>query len=151
MKTKHKKTWVVIADGARARIFLNSGPGTGLTPALDHDLTGANLSSHEIGSDRPGVTFSSAGPGRHALAPHTDPHEHEKHEFIKRVVKEIEAGFNAHAFEQLILVAPPKALGDLRAGFAPNTARLIKSELHKDLTHLSPHQLGEHLKDAIKV
>ncbi len=151
MKIDHKKTWIVIADGARARIFLNEGPGTGLVTALDRDLTGNNLSSHEIGSDRPGVTFSSAGPGRHALAPHTDPHEHEKHEFIKLVVKEIETGFNARAFEQLILVAPPRALGDLRAGLSPPISRLVKSELHKDLTHLTPHQLGEHLTDVIKV
>ncbi len=151
MKIKHKKTWVVVADGAHARIFLNEGPGTGLVPALDHDLIGNKQASHEIGSDRPGVSFSSAGPGRHAIAPSTDPHEHAKHEFIKRVASAIKDGLNAHVFEQLILVAPPKALGDLRADLDPQAAKLIKSELHKDLTHLSPHQLGEHLQDVLKV
>lgn len=151
MKIKHKKTWVVVADGARARIFLNTGPGTGLIAALDHDLTGNRLASHEIGSDRPGVGFSSASPGRHALAPHTDPHEHAKHEFIKQVAKTIKEGLNEHAFEQLILVAPPKALGDLRADLDPQAIKMIKSELHKDLTHLTPHQLGEHLRDVLKI
>ncbi len=151
MKIKHKKTWVVVADGAHARIFLNEGPGTGLVPALDHDLIGNRQLSHEMGSDRPGVSFSSAGPGRNALAPHTDPHEHAKHEFIKQVAKAIKEGLNTHAFEQLILVAPPKALGDLRADLDPQAAKLIKSELHKDLTHLTPHQLGEHLQDVLKV
>lgn len=151
MKIKHKKTWVVVADGAHARIFLNEGPGTGLVPALDHDLIGVKLANHEIGSDRPGVSFSSAGPGRHAMAPTTDPHEHAEHEFIKLVAKAIEEGHNAHAFEQLILVASPKALGVLRKELDAQAAKLVKSELNKDLTHLSAHQLGEHLKDLLKV
>ncbi len=151
MKIKHKKTWVVIADGAHARIYLNEGPGTGLVPALDHDFIGNRLSSHEMGSDRPGVTFSSSGPGRHAIAPHTDPHEHAKHEFIRLLAKAIREGLNAHAFEQLILVAPPKALGDLRADLDPRAAKLVKAELHKDFTHLTPHQPGEHLADVIRV
>lgn len=151
MKIKHKKTWVVVADGAQARIFMNEGPGTGLVPALDHDLIGNKLQSHEMGSGRPGVSFSSAGPGRHAMAPHTDPHEHAEHSFIKQVAKAITDGLNAHAFEQLILVAPPKALGDLRTDLDPQAAKLVKSELHKDLTHLTPHQLGEHLADVLKV
>ena len=151
MKIKHKKTWVVVADGAHARIFLNEGPGTGLMPALDHDLIGNRQPSHEMGSDRPGVSFSSAAPGRHAMAPSTDPHEHAKHEFIRQVTKAIKEGLNEHAYEQLILVAPPKALGDLRAGIDPQAAKLVKAELHKDLTHLTPYQLGEHLQDVLKV
>ncbi len=151
MKIKHKKTWVVVADGAHARIFLNEGPGTGLVPTLDHDLIGNRLQGHEIGSDRPGVSFSTAGPGRRAMAPPTDPHEHAKHEFIKQVAKAIKEGLNAQAFEQLILVAPPKALGDLRADIDPQAAKLVKAELHKDLTHLTPYQLGEHLQDVLKV
>ncbi|MCK9993033.1 MAG: hypothetical protein Dbin4_01553 [Alphaproteobacteria bacterium] len=151
MKIKHKKTWVVIADGAHARIFLNEGPGTGLVPALDHDLIGNKLPSHEIGSDRPGVSFSSAGPGRRAMTPPTDPHEHAEHEFIRQVAKAITEGLNAHAFEQLVVVAPPKALGQLRTQIDPQAAKLIKAELHKDLTHLTPHQLGGHLQDVLKV
>ncbi len=151
MKIKHKKTWVVVADRAHARIFLNEGPGTGLVSALDHDLIGNNLPSHEIGSDRPGISFSSAGPGRNAMAPRTDPHVYAGQEFIKQVAKAIKAGLNEHAFEELILVAPPKALGDLRADLDPQAAKLIKSELHKDLTHLTPHQLGEHLQEVLKV
>lgn len=151
MKIKHKKTWIVIADGARARIFLNEGPGKGLVPALDYDLLGDTRKSHEIGSDRPGVSFSSAGPGRHAMAPSTDPQQHAQHEFIRHVAQAIKEGMNTHAFEQLILVAPPKALGDLRAMLDHNAAKLVKSELHKDLTHLNPHQLAGHLQEVIKV
>jgi len=151
MKIKYKKTWVVVADGAHARIFLNEGPGTGLVPALDHDLIGNRLPSHDMGSDRPGVSFSSAGPGRRAMAPHTDPHVHAEHEFIRQVAMAIKQGLNAHTFEQLVLVAPPKALGELRAEIDPQAAKMIKADLNKDLTHLTPHQLAEHLEDILKV
>ncbi len=151
MKIKHEKTWIVVADGGHARIFLNTGPGQGLVPALGHDMIGNKLPSHELGSDRPGVSFSSSGPARRAMAPHTDPHEHAEHEFIRQVAAAIREGLNAHAFEQLVLVAPPKALGDLRAVLDPQAAKLVKADLNKDLTHLSPTQLGEHLQDIIKV
>ena len=109
MKIKHKKTWIVVADCSHARIFLNEGPGTGLVPALDHDLIGNRLRSHEIGSDRPGVSFSSSGPGRHAMGPSTDPHAHAEREFIRQVAMAVKEGLNAHAFEQLVIVAPPNA------------------------------------------
>lgn len=151
MKIKHKKTWIVVADGAHARIFLNEGPGTGLVPALDHDMIGNKLPSHEMGSDRPGVSFSSAGTGRRAMVPSTDPHDHAEHEFIRQVAKAVKEGLNTHSFEQLVLAAPPKALGQLRTELDPQAVKLIKSELHKDLTHLTPHQLGEHLQDVLKV
>lgn len=151
MKIKYKKTWVVVADGAHARIFLNEGPGTGLVPALGYDMIGNKLLSHDIGSDRPGVSFSSAGPGRHAMAPSTDPHAHAEHEFIRQVAAAIRQGLNSHAFEQLVIVAPPKALGELRAELDPQAAKLVKADLNKDLTHLTPHQLAEHLEDILKV
>jgi protein required for attachment to host cells len=151
MKIKHKKTWIVVADGAHARIFLNEGPGTGLVPALDHDMIGNKLPSRELGSDRPGVSFSSSGPGRRAMAPPTDPHEHAEHAFIRQVAMAVKEGLNAHAFEQLVLVAPPKALGDLRTALDPQAAKLVKADLNKDLTHLTPHQLADHLQDILKV
>ena len=38
-----KRTWILIADGARARMLLNEGPGTGLKPATDAEFEADHL------------------------------------------------------------------------------------------------------------
>lgn len=64
-------TWVVVADGARARILEHTRIGGGLVAlaAMDHDK--AHGHARDLGSDRPGLVFDSTGSGRHAVAPHS--------------------------------------------------------------------------------
>ena len=42
-------TWILIADGARAHIIANDGPGKGLKPVPGREYTGVNLPTREIG------------------------------------------------------------------------------------------------------
>ena len=51
----------------------------------------------------------------------------------------------AGAFERLILVAPPRTLGDLRAALAAATRKRVTGELDKDLTQVSLGEMPEHL------
>ena len=48
----------------------------------------------------------------------------------------------------LVLVAAPRALGDLRAMLAPHAAGLVTRELDKDLVHLPQRDLEKHLLEA---
>ena len=52
---------------------------------------------------------------------------------------------------RLILVAPPQALGDLRAALPADVSDLVSGELHKDLTHATIHDITEHLGDVLAV
>ncbi len=74
-------TWILIANGARARLFSNDGPGHGVRLVSDEVLVCVNLPGREIMSDRPGRTFDSVGAGRHAKEPRTDAREIEKRSF----------------------------------------------------------------------
>ncbi len=148
---KHDRTWIVIADGSRAQIFLNEGPGSGLVPALNHALVADNRSSGKISSDRPGRTFDSAGTGRHAMSPSTDPHRHAQISFAHDIANVLEENRHKQAFDLLFIVAAPKMLGDLRAAFGDQTKKLIKGELAKDLTKLAVHDLTTHLGELIKL
>ena len=49
-------TWVVVADGARARIFTNNGPGKGLTAIPKGDFSVTHSPARDIAADRPGRT-----------------------------------------------------------------------------------------------
>ncbi len=148
---KHDRTWIVVADGSRAQIFLNEGPGTGLVPALNHALVADNRSSGDISSDRPGRTFDSAGAGRHAMPPSTDPHRHAQLSFAHDVAGVLEENRHKQAYVSLFIVAAPKMLGDLRAALGGQTKKLIKGEHAKDLTKLAVHDLTTHLSKLIKL
>lgn len=146
-----KVTWILIADGARARLLANKGRGTGLEPALDQEFIGNNLPSRDLTSDKPGRTFDSGGQGRHSMEPPTDPQRHEQQLFARNLCDLLEEKQKLDAFDRLVVVAPPKTLGDLRAGFSKAVTARITGELNKDLTKTSVHELPKHLTELITI
>src|SRR5262249_28486878 len=112
---KATRTWILIADGARARILQNDGPGKGLHALAGGVFRGEHASTHAIMSDRTGRTFSSTGPARSAIEAHSDPHRELKRSFAHRLADALADGWRKRAYDRLIIVAAPSALGDLRA------------------------------------
>lgn len=143
------RTWIVIADGAQARLFQNAGPGKGLALLPDGEMQGERAPTREIGSERPGRVHDRMGPGRHAMAPRADWHEQQKQDFLKQVAARLDAAAAEKAFDRLILVAPAKALGELRAALGRGTAQRITGDLPKDLTPLPTAELPRHLDHLI--
>lgn len=151
MPLKPKKTWIVIADGMHARILRQDRRGAPLAPALDRELyePAVNAYSRDLGSDAPGRAFDSAASGRHAMEPRTDPKTHEKQLFARRVAELINDAALRKSFDQLVLVAPPKTLGELRTQLGENAKRLIIGELDRDLVKTPVPELPEHLADVL--
>ena len=144
-------TWILIANGARARLFSNNGPGHGVKLVSDEELAGVNLPGREIMSDRPGRTFDSVGAGRHAKEPRTDAREIEKRSFAHELAAMLDDGLKQGKFERLVLVAPPGELGLLRADLPPAVHKRVSAELNKDLTGVPPSEIPDHLGDVIAV
>lgn len=144
-------TWIVLADSARARVVSNEGPGRGVITAPDKVFQGANLSGREIQADRAGRTFDSAGQGRHAMEPRTDPRDVAKQDFIRQVAAFLDDENNRGAFDRLIVVAPPKALGLMRAALSEQVKSRITGELNKDLIDVPIRELADHLGDVLAV
>ena len=148
---KPTRTWILIADAGRARIFANNGVGKGLTEVTDGEYENPLPKTREIGSDKPGRTFDSAGEGRHAMAPRADWHEQAKEAFAKELADWLKSAHQANAYDRLVLAAPPKTLGDLRAELDPQVAKLVSAEISKDLTHQTPDQLEEQIGKVLAV
>jgi len=58
-------------------------------------------------------------------------------------------GSREKAYDQLILVAAPSALGDLRAALSPEVRAKVVAEVPKDLTKTPDAAVAEHLKDVL--
>lgn len=139
---KKKTTWVLLADGARARIVRltntkDENQVEDLVFEIDHKQLG------EIMSDRPGRSFASAGKRRSALEYHSEPEKEQEARFAETLVAELEQRFLAHEFQRLAIVAEPRMLGVLRQKFPPTLQQAIVAEVAKDLTKVPRHELAE--------
>ena len=142
---KKTVTWVLIADGAQARVLENTGPGKGLKQVEGLDWAIDPLQAQDIVSDRPGRSHSSVGSGRSAMEPKTDPVAHRETEFVKSVAATLERRQQNGAFDRLVIAAAPDALGDIRKAISPSVRKVIVAELNKDLTNTPTAQLDQHL------
>ena len=139
------RTWIVVADGAGARLFLNTGPGKGLQNLPDGRMQTALETTRNQGSDRPGRVHDRMGEGRHAMEARADWHDRQKQEFARELAGHLNTAARDKAFDRLILVAPPKHLGMLRALLGAAAKRLVTGELPKDLTQASQKEILDHL------
>jgi len=152
MITPKKTTWVLVADGARARILANTGPKSGLVPVPGTARVQHVPKTSELGSDKPGRSLSSAGgPGNRAAMETTDWHQFEEQKFAKQIAGLLDAAAQEGDFDQLVLVAPPKALGELRASLNEQTRAKVCGELAKDLTKHALADLPSHLDGVIRL
>jgi protein required for attachment to host cells len=146
MLDKPKATWIVVADGSRARILRQEQGEHDLRSVLDHDLMAPSRAhTSQMKSDRPGESRPGGQNGPRAMAPPTDWHRHAKHEFAREVAHVLDEAAARHDFAHLVLIAPPQALGELRACLSKTTLHTVVAQVHKDLTTLSAHELPEHL------
>jgi protein required for attachment to host cells len=146
---KPTRTWILIADGARARILCNDGPGKGLNAVPGGVFHGDHAATHEIMSDRAGRTFSSTRPARAAIEAHSDPHRELKRNFAHRLADALAQGWRNRAYDRLIIVAAPSALGELRSALSPEVRAKVIAEVAKDLTKTPDAAVARHLKDVL--
>jgi protein required for attachment to host cells len=144
---KPSRIWYVIADGGRARFVAQDANGAFRT-VLSFVATDMHKRSSDLGRDRPARVKESANAARHAVEPRRDLHEAAKEDFIALVAEEIAAEHGNGQFDQLVLVAPPKVLTELKQSLSKPMAALVLNDLQKDLTKVPDHDLTEHLAPA---
>jgi protein required for attachment to host cells len=143
-------TWIVLADGARCRILTRETAVSDYREVFGVDYFAPHQASRKLASDRPGRVHDRFGTGRHAMSPPSDPHREEKRHFAIRLAELLESEREKKSFERLIVIAPPKTLGDLRQNFSPLLKNMIVEEIAKDVTMLKLHELQQRLPDMIE-
>ena len=140
---KQKKTWVLIADGTRARIFMKSHKK--LDHVMNQDFVSDNLKDSKMGTSKPGRGYESGNPARHAYQPRTDWHQYQKELFAKELCEVLEKATENADFDELIIISPPKTLGDIRSFLSKQTLSKVKAEFAKDITKLTELELVNYL------
>ena len=140
-----KSIWIIVADSARARIFSMPGAGGKLQELADLSHPESRLHDTELSSALPGRTFDSHGQGRHGMEQATDPKEREAQAFAAEIARHLDQGQREGSFDSLMLVAPPKFLGRLRAGLNKATRDALVGELDKNLVEADEKSLEHHV------
>lgn len=134
-------TWIAVLDHQRLRVFRAQPPAWRLTAEADLDREQRLPRGTELASDRQGRSFDSLGGQRHAMEPHSNPRAVEGRRFVEAAAAELLKARREGRFDRLLLVAPPRALGELRAALDPALAACVAAELAEDLTKLPPREL----------
>lgn len=77
----------------------------------------------------------------------TSAHEQLALDFARRLAARIEELRVAQEVDELILVAPPRFLGQLRACLSDHAGALVTLSLSKDLSLASPDEIFERLSE----
>ncbi len=139
-------TWVVVADGTRARLF-NRHRNKKLEE-FDVLLSPEHrLHEGDLVTDRDGRSLDAGGAGRHGVGNRNTAKDHEMSIFAKRLAGRLEDARNAGEFERLVLVASPRFLGQLRAQMSGPTTDMVALTIDKELTMLAADKLERHIPE----
>jgi protein required for attachment to host cells len=141
MKKTKLATWILIADGSRATLYEQSDSDATLRQLENWDNEGGRTSDHVAETDALGTSGGGSQPN--AMGSQSDPKRHSQYDFARKLAHVLNE--QEKAYDHLIVVAPPKVLGDLRKQLSPHVQPKIIGEFHKDLTHVSAHDLPGHL------
>lgn len=141
-------TWILTADGQHARTWewKNADVSLALVADLISSADSASSFSRDLKSDKPGRSFSSMGARRSAMEPAHDPHELEKTKFAAKLADALDTALRQGRFRRLIVIAPPRMLGDLRNHFSKQLGEAVIGEVDKDLMKSDTSALLYHVK-----
>ena len=139
---------IAIADGEHAR-FVQPDANNVLRTVQAINSASAHLRSRDIGSDRPGRAFESATSAHHAVGERHDLHRMEKEKFTRLVAEQLNAAAAVNEFDELLLVAPPRALHELREALDAATRARLVGTLERDLVKTPDHELWPHVREWV--
>ena len=133
------ETWVLLADGSRAKFLVKRGRSLEqLGETHEHDESGL-----DIGVGKPGRMREGSHIGTHVYAPQTEWHEFQKQSFAREVAGLVNKANGQ--FEKLIMIAPPKILGELRKNLDNHVTAKVEREVAKDLTKAPLKEIADSL------
>jgi protein required for attachment to host cells len=125
---------VLVTDGSKALFLRNEGdaefPDLRLTRKWEQEVP----ADRELRTDAPGHVFSSHDRGvRRSAYDETNLHDRAEEEFTLNVADFLNDEAQLHSIDELIIVAPPRTLGELRKHLRREVADRVTGEIAKDL------------------
>ena len=125
---------VLVTDGRKTLFFRNEGDQNQIDLRTEaHDERDDADKAGDLATDAPGTVQQSAGYG-HSTYEETDFKQQEEDRWAHSAAEEVNKRALANDFEALVIVAPPKTLGELRKKLHKEAARRVVCEISKEMT-----------------
>lgn len=145
MPLPKKLCWVVVTDGAGYRIFSCPRPGGPMMLVEQKAFPDAKKPTRELGAERPGRNQMGRFGARHAFDNRVDWHDQAERDVARGLARLLNQRKLDKRFDSLVLVAPPRALGDIRGFLDQKLFARNVVDIAKDLTHLTKREIEEYL------
>lgn len=138
--------FIFVGDGRKALFLRNEGDEKFANFVTERVIVDEdNPADHEQGTDRPGRSFASTHSERRSAVETAHWHELEEHRFTQRVTEALETLARERHAPALVIVAPPRALADLREAMHADVKALVRLEINKDLTKQPIWEIEKHV------
>lgn len=124
---------VLVADGRKMLFLRNHGDAHKIDLRVEAHHEQDNPPNRDQTTDAPGRSVSSVG-GRSSSMEEADFHQIEEDRFAVDAADMLRERALKGDFEALVIVAPPRTLGELRKHYHKEVESRIIDEINKDLT-----------------
>lgn len=124
---------VLVADGAKMLLFRNAGDAAYPKLELEEGQQQETTKDSDIKSDSAGRAMSGQGGGGGTMG-ENDFHQQAEDRFAADAAALLRQRALANEYEKLIIVAPPRTLGELRKHYHKEVTDRLVGEINKDLT-----------------
>lgn len=138
---------ILVADGRKMLFLRNEGDDAYPNLVVEHAREQANPKDSDQKSDAPGLSFSSMGSGRSTMD-EVDFHQQQEDRFAIDAADLLNRRALANDFESLIVIAPPRTLGELRKHYHGSVSARLAGEIQKDLTGHPTSDIAQAIKTA---
>lgn len=132
--------WVVACDGAKAVVFENTGDREYPHLELRHEMAHSDPPDRAIYTGPKGRVFNRAD-GASSAIERDDAHQRAETLFIKSVAAYLEKAVSDGKIKQMIVAAPPRALGSLRTLLSKRTHAAIVAEIDRDYVKMPAYEI----------
>ena len=131
---------VLVADGRKSLFFRNEGDAEYPKFCVERKEARDNPDHHEQASDTAGMAMNVIG-GHGGSMTEVDFHQLEEDRFAADMAALLKTRALRNDFEALVVVAPPRTLGELRKHYHKEVEKRLVGEVAKDLTNVPVEEI----------
>ncbi|MBD8471755.1 MULTISPECIES: host attachment family protein [Sphingomonas] len=146
MDLPHKSV-VMVADGRKMLFLRNEGDAAFPNLVVEEAVEQENPATRDQATDSAGRASSPQGAAQSSVEP-TDFHQIEEDRFAADAAELLKTRALKNDFDSLVIVAPPRTLGEMRKHYHKAVSSRLAGELAKDLTGHPIADIETALKNA---
>ncbi len=150
MPLPKRTTWFFVIDKAKARIIESAGVKSGWDLIEEWVDEAARSPARDLERDRPPRGRISGTGEPFAIDARKSEHDKAGEAFLSARACDLEEAVKNNRFDQLVIAAPPGALGVLRKRLHADVTAKIIGVFDKDLTNETDHDLHAYFVDKLE-